>query len=619
MSDTPTGAPQTVYPIAPPSTDYVAKLPIQQWNFHDCPAIPYWADAVGDPDLAQIENTVALLKQRAGQGEPGYCGLDTMYTIDGQKYSAYTFMYGTAMPADCNSTAPAPPAGTMIPPLPLDDLSQFTLSWTTYQDVYKDSQDLVAPFVKTLTDKKAASEAFWQELSEFGLPFNLLVLEKLDSDSLGALTTRFGDDIDDETQGLLAAGLVYAIDMTILETIPPFNAPDGTVRFAPATYTVLRQDPTSKALTPFLIQAWTANVSPVSYAPGDNAWLWALQAAKASIGLWGIWLGHVYHWHTVTAAMQMTMHKSLSATHPLWSLLRPQSQSLINFNYVLLTLLFGAISPPTPVDNYMTLLGLLDGFAKNRSFFDDDPLEELKVRKLDVKDFTKKQQSGKQRDWDAYPVVGYMLEIWDYTNQFVTVVVNETYKDDEAVRKDSELKDWMTTSGSSSGGNIKGLPDLQTRADLIKVLTSLLYRVNVHGGATLKPSVNPVLSFVANLPPCLQSADIPAKTVAPNLVDVLPHTWAIGAMTTFVFTFAYSPPYASLLPGGAVNVDPWFPPAQPKSNAALVTFREQIRGFIDEYTTDWNEALARLRGLPAGPIPAYATDQYSQWPSSIEI
>ena len=60
----------------------------------------------------------------------------------------------------------------------------------------------------------------------------------------------------------------------------------------------------------------------------DKAWLYALQAAKTSITVWGIWLGHVYHWHIVTAAMQMTMYNHLPAGHPLWPLLiRSRSSS----------------------------------------------------------------------------------------------------------------------------------------------------------------------------------------------------------------------------------------------------------------------------------------------------
>ena len=477
--------------------------------------------------------------------------------------------------------------------------------------MYEDSQDLVGPLSDTLTDKKKAEESFWRAIAHVGLPLNLLVVEKVDSDRFGDLTKEFGDAwADDEVRDLQAAGLLYAIDMSILESLEAYHAPDDSVRFAPATLTLLKQDPKSKELTPVSIQVWTKGVSPRLYGSDDNAWLWALQAAKTSITVWGIWLGHVYHWHTVTAAMQMTMYNNLPADHRLWSLLRRQSQSLINFNYVLLTLLWGKISPPTPVGGYMSLLKLLDKFAEKRQFFDDDPHAELKARKLDASDFTK------NKDWDAYPLVGYLLEIWKHTHEFVQAVVEDTYPNDNEVANDVALQKWLTASGDPSGGNVRGLPDVKTRAELAKVLTSLLYRVNVHGAAGLNPSVNPALAFVANFPPCLQSAVIPEPTDQPDLLDVLPRTGTIGGMTTFFFTFAYSPPYASLIPGGGDNLDPWF--SSPKCSAALVKFREQIRTFVDEYVEEWNEALAWIRGGPA-PIPGYATNQYGQWPSSIEI
>jgi hypothetical protein len=603
-----------VFPIPPAGTDTVMHLPLHDWGFDNCPAIPYWADYAGDPAFDQIANTVQLLGQRADpQGLPAYCGLNTEYTIGDQTLPAYTFLYGTTFPEGCKADpGPNVPSATT---LPLEDPSQFTLSWTTFKDVYKDSQYLVTPFADSVLKDVAADEAFWPTIAQFGLPLNPLVLEKVSSDGFDELTKRFGDGwADDEIRALQADGLLYAIDTTILESVKPHQMPDGSVRFVPATHTLLKQHPTSKKLTPVQIRVWTDGVSPVTYVKGDKAWLWALQAAKASITVWGIWLGHVYHWHTVTAAMQMTMHNSLPSTHQLWSLLRPQSQSLINFQYVLVSLLWNKITPPTPVDGYRSLLALLDKFAEPRTFFDDDPHEELKARGLDVADFR-----VKGKDWAAYPVVGYMLEIWDATSEFVKKVVPAMYTTDLEVKNDPGLKTWIAQSLDSSQGNIKGLSALNTRADLEKLLTSLLYRVNVHGAASLAPSVNPALAFVANFPPCLQSTDIPARTDQPDLLKVLPHTGTIGGMTTFFFTFAYSPPYASLLPGGDVDLDPWFPPQLQQCNGYLVTFRKRIKAFVDQYTSDWNAELARLAKRPPGSPPAYSKLQYSQWPSSIEI
>lgn len=594
-------------------SSFLKQLPLREWGFENCPAIPYWADAEGDPDLVQIESTLALLRQRAGQGMPAYCGLDTDYTIGGQTLPAYTFLYGTPLPKECGAAGVAPAAPTTDPTkLALEDPSQFALPWTTYQDVYKDSHDLVGPFSDTLTNTKKAEESFWPTIAHFGLPLNLLVVEKVDSERFGELTKKFGDAwADEEVRDLQAAGLLYAIDMSILESLESVRAPDGSVRFTPATLTLLKQDPKSKELTPVSIQVWTKGVSPRLYGSKDNAWLWALQAAKTSITVWGIWLGHVYHWHTVTAAMQMTMYNNLPAAHPLWPLLRPQSQSLINFNYVLLTLMWGKISPPTPVDGYMSLLKLLDTFAEKRGFFDDDPYRELEARKLDRKDFKN------SKDWDAYPVAGYLVEIWKHTQEFVKVVVEENYTSDSEVANDGDLQKWLAASRDPSRGNLKGLPDVKTRDRLVEVLTSLLYRVNVHGAAGLNPSVNPALAFGANFPPCLQSADIPEPTDRWDLLPVLPHTGTIGGMTTFFFTFAYSPPYAPLIPPGGDNRDLWF--SSPRCNAALVAFRGQIRDFVDEYIENWNNELARISGRPPGSLPSYAENQYGQWPRSIEI
>ena len=177
-------------------------------------------------------------------------------------------------------------------------------------------------------------------------------------------------------------------------------------------------------------------------------------------------------------------------------------------------------------------LKLLDTFAEKREFFDDDPHRELRARRLDVDDFTK------DTDWDAYPVVGYLLEIWAHTREFVKAVVEDTYANDGEVTNDAALQAWIAASGHPSKGNVRGLPDVTTRAGrLEEVLTSLLYRVNVHGAAGLSPSVNPGLAFVANFPPCVQSPEIPQPNDEPDLLEFLPHTGTIGGMTTFFFTF----------------------------------------------------------------------------------
>jgi Lipoxygenase len=598
---------------------FLKQLPLRTWGFEHCPAIPYWADKNGDPDLKHLLATVLELNGRGQEGIPtAYHGLSTAYTIDNQTRPAYEFLYDQPLPdgPDDKELTKASPAPTE---LALERADQFTLSWTAYKDVLEDSQDLVTAFADTLTDFDAATESFWPTIANFGLPYNLLVLAKVDAERAARLEAEFGDVWS--AQGMAALqekGLLYEIDMRVLESVGSSTALDRTVRFSPATVTVLKQDPGSKALTPIAIRVWTKDDPPPRvYTPDDNAWLYALQAAKTSITVWGIWLGHVYHWHIVTAAMQMTMFNHLPADHRLYPLLQPQSQSLIDFDFVLLTFLWGQISPPTPLSGYMQLAALLDRFAHEREFFDDDPLAELTKRGLDVQDFTV------VTEWDAYPVVGYLLEIWDITGDYVIAVVNDLYASDDDVAQDEGLHKWMAASRDPHEGNIRGLPEtIRTRAELAKVLTSILYRVTVHGAGSLNPAVNPALSFVSNYPPCLQSADIPEpdERVGPErLLELLPNTGTIGGMTTFYFTFVYSKPYEPLIPKDGPTTDLYFPEEQQNCNEALVTYRTRIGEFVDEYTAAWNETLARIRESAPGPLPSYAEHQAGQWPLSIEI
>jgi hypothetical protein len=605
---------------AAPKTDksFLRKLPIREWGFEHCPAVPYWADEHGDPDLKHVLATIVKLGARGQEGVPtAYHGLSTEYTIGGQTHDAYEFLYDLPRPG---SKDKQPTGSTRPDRLTLQAPTDFTLSWTTYGDLFKDSHDLADTFAATLTDSKTATELFWPTIANFGIGYNLLVLDRPDAKRAAELERDFAGAWHKEGMAsLYDDGLLYEIDMSVLDEVGGFTALDGAVRFTPGTVTVLKQHKDSKALTPIAIRAWTKGGTSHVYTADDNAWLYALQAAKTSITVWGIWIGHVYHWHIVTAAMQMAMYNTLPAGHKLYPLLEPQAQSLIDFDFTLMTHLWGQISPPTPVSGYMGLLKLLDRFAAEddgRSFFDDDPMAELEKRRLEAGRFTK------VTPWDAYPVVGFLLDIWRITGEYVTAVVHDLYTTDEEVHHDKEVQAWMRTARHPDHGNVKGVPkEITTRDELAKVLTSILYRVNVHGAGSLNPSVNPALSWVSNYPPCLQRDDIPHpdEDVSSTLLEYLPHTGTIGGMATFYFTFVYSQPYATLIPSGGIKDDPYFPESQPGCNQALFAFRAAISAFVEEYVIAWNDALDGIRGTPGAPPPKYAENQAEQWPSSIEI
>jgi hypothetical protein len=315
-----------------------------------------------------------------------------------------------------------------------------------------------------------------------------------------------------------------------------------------------------------------------------SAWLYALQAAKASVTLYGIWLGHVYHWHIVTAAMQMTMFNTLQRDHAVYQLVAPQSNYLFQFDEFLL-LVWNAIAPPTSVTTRSGMLGLWNRFAKGRDYFADDPTTTLQAHGIVEADFTR------DKPWDLYPVAQGLLQLWSDTELYVSAgFVDNTYATDAAVAEDRHLQAWMRQAADPHQGNIRGLPKLDSRAALARVLTSLIYRITAHGVSRLMPSAYPAAAFVANFPPCLQIAGIPspsAELTTRELLAYLPKTGTIASMMNFLTTFVFTAPYVPFIPKAGVDADLFFPDGlNDPRNKALVAFREAVIAFMKSYAPD---------------------------------
>jgi hypothetical protein len=245
---------------------------------------------------------------------------------------------------------------------------------------------------------------------------------------------------------------------------------EGAPRFTPATLVLLQQDPVTKQLTPFtIVVTGQDGTSLQTYLKGvctDGAWLYALQAAKVAVTVYGIWIGHVYHWHIVTASMVMTMYNSIPSSHPLYPMLDYQSQFLITFNEVLL-LLWRSIAPPSSITSGWQLIEFLNQFATGRNYFDDDPIETMNNQGIDQSDFTVNQP------WDAFPIAGTLLDIWNKTNTYVTAVVNKVYATDQDVANDNAIQVWMNVAADPGIGNINGLPTVNSKATLSMCLPVL--------------------------------------------------------------------------------------------------------------------------------------------------
>ncbi len=481
----------------------------------------------------------------------------------------------------------------------LEDPKQWSMSWTTFPEVYQKGFPKLEEWASSLTNADEASKQFWPMIAQHGFAFNLIILQKVGPAQIGDLQTTFGEAWTAVLTTAFQAGLLYAIDLRRFEGLKP-QVVNGTVRFTPASLVLLIQDPASKAMTPVAIRISGHNGSGVqiySRASGttDSSWIYALLAAKASVTVYGVWLGHVYHWHIVTAAMQMTMYNHLPPSNPVYQILAPQSNYLIGFDNSLM-LLWSSVAPPTSIASPLQFLDLIDQFANGRNFFDDDPKNTIQALGLDSAAFTI------TKPWDQYPIVGHFLDIWDAVESYVRAVILQSYADDAAVLGDDALQAWINNSSDENGGNIRGLPIMDSRDALIRVVTSLIYRVSVHGASRLNETANPALTFIANFPPCLQDSSIPHPNQTLDtkaLFRYLPKTGTIGQMMNFYFVFGCSVPYEPFIPLEGIESTLFYGdnPLDPR-NQALIKLRNQVLGFLLELNN----------GLP----------QRYQWPLNIE-
>lgn len=594
-------------------------LPLQ-FIFPNLPAIPV--------DLAGMLDTIGRLAIRGEQVIQAKQALTEVFTIGGVTDVAYAFLYGgsaTTVESDAaralakllqedpekvltdllekplrarSRAVPTPPVGATATPVSLDHPEQFSISWTTFPNVYAAGLPSLPLWASSLTDVDSATEQFWPTIAQHGFAYNLIIPEKVSGARAHALRHQFQAAWTREVDASLAAETLYVIDMSRFQALQPQTV-NGAPRFTPSTVTLLTQDPKTKALTPFSItvsgyrgqrrQLFTRERST------DGAWLYALQAAKASISVFGVWLGHVYHWHIVTCAMQMTMLNTLPTDHPIYQLLAPQSKFAIPFDDVLLVL-WSQIAPPTSLAGPVDFLELANDFAAGRSYFDDDPQTTLSRLGLVEADFTL------TTPWDQYPVVQRLLAVWDLVVPYVKAFVNATYPSDASVAADSHLQTWIATASAADQGNIRGLPKVSSRASLESVLTSLLYRITAHGISRMNATANPSLTFVANFPHCLQRTDIPAPSATldtATLLTYLPNTQTIAEAVNFYFIFVFSPPYEPFVPLGGVNSELFFAGgASDPRNQALIALRTGLAAFIDDYQP--------------------GTPQRFQWPRNIE-
>src|SRR6266436_1395881 len=191
----------------------IKHLPLQDFGLKNIPAVPYKLD------FFEPLGTVLRLGLRTLASIPAKHGLSATFTVNGQTATGFEFLFGQDAPSNqltdavdavrdallhdpeglIQSLYDARVAGVPGPKLPadpghltalsLDAPQQFSMSWTTFDNVARDAQPFLAGFVATLEDAAAATTEFWPTIANFGVAYNLLILESVDAARAAALQT----------------------------------------------------------------------------------------------------------------------------------------------------------------------------------------------------------------------------------------------------------------------------------------------------------------------------------------------------------------------------------------------------------------------------------------------
>lgn len=368
----------------------VHRMPIELLGLGGLRTMP----AIPLPTVLDFIDAAVKLKQKEAQRQIPIDALTNVFTLGatrGQPRTddARTFLFGGKGRDDDAAKHYS-----------LDDPSQFDMCWTTYEQVDSRAARLstgapantppIPGFRDALTDAIAGTRMFWTNIARYWNPFGVIPIRLVTAADVPFLRARFGAEwVDPPMRQMILDGTLFMLDMTIFESMDPPTASSST-RFSPSTLTLFELDAPNATFIPFLIrvsdgrntQVYCGPLIPVvagfaipSFTPTvastPGAWLYALQALKASTTCWGIWLGHVYRYHIVSTAMQMTMYQRLPPLHPVRQILGRQSKYTIGFDAVLLTV--WSFPPPTSCGTSIEFLQLIDAFAAGRAFFSDDP------------------------------------------------------------------------------------------------------------------------------------------------------------------------------------------------------------------------------------------------------
>ncbi|MEM7094630.1 MAG: lipoxygenase family protein [Actinomycetota bacterium] len=366
-------------------------------------------------------------------------------------------------------------------------LGEMLLGWTTFtRRANRDGKQLEAYERMRPLGRRPAVADVWRRDDEFARQrlngVNPLLIERVHE-----LPAHL--NVTDETvAGVLPMGTslaqlrdegrLYVCDWAALT-----DCPVAFGRFLTAPTALFWVDP-SGTLMPLAIQLDRETTDrpdigermpAVVFTPDDDQWLWLtvrthVQSADASYHEMAV---HLLRTHLVMETVWVAANRGLARQHPIHRLLTPHFHGTIGINHKARNKL---IVPGGPIDMSISCgsegaYWLINQALKTFSFGDLDPAQDIERRGVG--------------DRDVLPGYHYRddaLRSWELIGDYTEEVLRCFYPDDESVRLDHELADWVHELTDADCGALAGFPvengRFQTFADLHHVVRTIVFTMS---------------------------------------------------------------------------------------------------------------------------------------------
>lgn len=297
----------------------------------------------------------------------------------------------------------------------------------------------------------------------------------------------------DSLEAALAEGRAFFCDYSVLA-----DAQAGSVPFGPksvaAPYVLYAVPRGGGRLRPVAIQCRPVPgpLNPVFNPSHGVAWLMAKTAAQAADGNLHQAVMHLARTHLVMEAFYLAMVRCLAQPHPLYHLLHPHFEGTLSINEAAHQAL---MADGGGVD--IVLSGTI-GYSR--------AVTTAAVRAFDfsANALPKELQQRGVLDREVLPDYPFRedgLDVWAAIEAWVSTYVHVFYSDDSSVQGDPELQAFVAEVSDPGKGGIRGVGQAKTRADLVALITQVIFIASAGHAAVNFPQVD-MMAYAPNWPLC---------------------------------------------------------------------------------------------------------------------